>query len=220
LFLVAGFALVPSYYFLSAIHAWLGLLGVCVALPLAYLLWGFSLCTFTLLFKTLTRYRTQQGSFSYNSLQVARWAITTRLVEFCNTLIMGHLRSTPYINLWFRLLGAKIGKDVFINTCELTDWDLLTIGDHTMLGAGVVIQAHAAEAGKLHFRPVTLGKHCTVGRSSVVLPGVEMADHSILGAVSIASKDTKIPSNSIWGGVPASLIKYKDEKKKTDAPQA
>ncbi|NUM88060.1 MAG: hypothetical protein HUU37_02545 [Bdellovibrionales bacterium] len=216
LFVVAGFALIPAYYFLNAVHSWLGIIGVCVALPVAYLIWGFSLCAFTIFFKIITRYRTMQGSFSYNSLQVARWAITTRLVEFCNIALMIHLRSTPYINLWFQLLGAKIGKNVFINTYELNDWDLLTIDDNTMLGAGVVIQAHAAEAGKLHFRPVVIGKHCSVGRSSVILPGVEMGDHSILGAVSIATKDTKMPSHSVWGGVPAALIKYTDDKKKTE----
>lgn len=218
LFVVAGFAMIPAYFFLYAIYQGLGILGACVALPLAYLLWGFSLCAFTLFFKFITRYRTLQGSFSYNSLQVARWAITTRLVEFCNVTLMVHLRSTPYINLWFQLLGAKIGKDVFINTYELNDWDLLTIGDNTMLGAGVVIQAHSAEAGKLHFRPVVLGAHCSVGRSSVILPGVEMGDHSILGAVSIATKDTKMPSHSVWGGVPAALIKYTGDKKKTETP--
>ncbi|MCB9641127.1 MAG: hypothetical protein H6727_19675 [Myxococcales bacterium] len=215
LFLVAGFAAIPAYYFLMSIYKVFGLLGVIVSLPLAYLLWGFSLCAFTLFFKFITRYRTLEGSYSYSSLQVARWAITTRLVEFCNVVLMVHLRSTPYINLWFSLLGAKIGKDVFINTYELNDWDLLTIGDNTMLGAGVVIQAHSAEAGKLHFRPVVIGNHCSVGRSSVVLPGVEMGDHAILGAMSIATKDTKMESKSVWGGVPAAFIKNIGDKKKS-----
>lgn len=215
LFAVAGVMVYPAYLFYNWLYALGGPAIAVMGLPLAYLIWGFSFCAFTILFKYITFHKTKEGSYSYASLEVARWAIMTRLVEFSNAILMMHLRSTPFIVIWFRLLGAKIGKDCYINTYELTDWDLLTIEDETMLGAGVVMQAHSAEAGKLHFRPVHIGKKCSVGRSSVVLPGVEMGERAILGAMSIAPKDLKMHAHSIWGGVPAKHIK--DFKPKSES---
>ena len=38
----------------------------------------------------------------------------------------------------------------------------------------------------------------------VVLPGVVIGDNAIIGALSLVTKD--IPSNEVWGGVPAKLL--------------
>ena len=41
--------------------------------------------------------------------------------------------------------GAKIGKNVALNTTHLWDWDVLTIEDDVVLGANCVVIGHVGE---------------------------------------------------------------------------
>jgi carbonic anhydrase/acetyltransferase-like protein (isoleucine patch superfamily) len=64
-----------------------------------------------------------------------------------------------------------------------------------------------AEMGMLKLRPVSIGAGCTIGRSSVVFPGVVMEAESVLGACSLATKGRRILARQIWGGVSAEFIR-------------
>ncbi len=58
-------------------------------------------------------------------------------------------------------------------------------------------------------KPVRIGKHCIVGTSSIIFPGVDMGDGCSVGAMSMLTRSTEP-----WGvyfGVPAKKIK--DRKK-------
>lgn len=54
----------------------------------------------------------------------------------------------------------------------------------------------------LHTR---IGKHCFIGARSVILPGITIGDHSIVGTGSIVTKD--VPPHSIVAGNPAKIIR-------------
>lgn len=58
---------------------------------------------------------------------------------------------------------------------------------------------------------VHIGNDVWLGANTIILPGVTIGDHSILAAGSIVTKD--IPPFAIVGGVPAKVIKYRNEKK-------
>jgi acetyltransferase-like isoleucine patch superfamily enzyme len=77
------------------------------------------------------------------------------------------------------------------------------IGAETYLTLGVVILAHDYTKG-LH-TDTWVGKHCFVGARSVIMPGVRVADCSIVGAGSVVVKD--VPSRCIVAGNPARVIR-------------
>jgi acetyltransferase-like isoleucine patch superfamily enzyme len=56
---------------------------------------------------------------------------------------------------------------------------------------------------------VQIGRHCIVGTSSIILPGVQLADGTSVGALSMVTKSTS--PWSIYFGVPARRIR--DRKK-------
>lgn len=58
-------------------------------------------------------------------------------------------------------------------------------------------------------KPIRIGKHCIVGTSSIIFPGVDMGDGCSLGAMSMLTKST--PPWGVYFGVPAKKIK---ERKK------
>jgi acetyltransferase-like isoleucine patch superfamily enzyme len=52
--------------------------------------------------------------------------------------------------------------------------------------------------------PIKIGKNVLVGGNSVVLRGVQIGDGAVIGVGSVVTKS--VPSNEIWGGVPARKI--------------
>lgn len=57
--------------------------------------------------------------------------------------------------------------------------------------------------------PVTIGKHAIIGSGSTVLPGVEIAEGTAVGAMSLCKKSTE--PWKIYAGIPAKIVK--DRKK-------
>jgi acetyltransferase-like isoleucine patch superfamily enzyme len=53
--------------------------------------------------------------------------------------------------------------------------------------------------------PVKIGSHCAVGANSVVLPGAELRDGVVVGALSLVK--TKLAEWSVYAGVPVRFIR-------------
>lgn len=209
-FLLAGVACIPAGYllrFASDFH-WM---ATAIAVPFAYATWGTTMCLFVVIIKNLLG-KLKPGSYPFLSWTAMRWAVVARLVSFVHISFIFCLQGTAFLNLWFRLLGAKIGKRVLVNAIDISDWDLVTIEDDAMLGAGVVILGHVGEMGRLKLEPVHIGKGCNVGRSAVIFPGTTLEDGSVLGAQSLLTKGKRLPANTIWGGSPAEFIRERGKK--------
>ena len=202
LFLGMGLALVPAIWLVQA--GWdsgsIVLFGL--SLGAGYLAFGLSFLALIVVLKYATFFRARPGDYPFVSLYSLRWAVIGSFVGLAKVVILRHLLGMPLLNLFYRLMGARIGRDVVINSCNIFDFDLLTIGDGTLLGGDCVVIAHVGEQGMLRLRPVTIGKGCTIGQSSVVFPGAVMEDGAVLGALSLLPKDRRLPAGTRWGGNP------------------
>jgi len=56
-------------------------------------------------------------------------------------------------------------------------------------------------------KSVIIGNDVWIGTNAIILPGVTIDDHVIIGAGSVVTKN--IPKNAIVGGNPARIIKYR-----------
>lgn len=89
--------------------------------------------------------------------------------------------------------------------------NLIEIGNWTTVATGCLILTHYIYTNRpapgYTFVPgrVKIGRACFIGANSVICNSVEIGDNSIVAAGSIVTKS--IPSNQIWGGNPAKLIK-------------
>jgi acetyltransferase-like isoleucine patch superfamily enzyme len=77
------------------------------------------------------------------------------------------------------------------------------IGDRSFVSTGVVILAHDY-CRSLH-KKTSIGKNCFIGVRSIILPGITIGDHVIVGAGSVITHD--VQSNCIVAGNPARVIK-------------
>lgn len=107
---------------------------------------------------------------------------------------------------------VKVGKSTWIGPFTILDGTGgLEIGDHCDISAGVHIYSHdtvkrAVSGGKEKKEEdkTKIGNCCFIGPHSVIVKGVSVGDHSVVGACCFVNKD--IPSFSVAVGAPAKVI--------------
>jgi len=201
-FLIVGVALLPAVHFVKLFWFRGSPLLLAFALGIGYLLFGLTYLVLVILIRRLIGFRSREGDYPFLSSYAARWAFLGSLVGLAKILILNHVKGMPILNAFFRLMGARIGRNVLINTSNLFDFDLIEIGDDAFIGGDAVIIGHVGEKGLLRIRPVRIGPRCTVGQSSVVFPGAVMEEGSVLGALSLLPKGKTLPRGTVWGGNP------------------
>jgi non-ribosomal peptide synthetase-like protein len=113
------------------------------------------------------------------------------------------LEGTPYAAWFFRLLGTKIGRRVYIGTSCFTEYDLVEIGDDVCLNDDCTLQTHLFEDRVMKMSTIRIEAECTVGPDSVVLYDTHMKRGSTLGSLSLLMKGESLPPHTHWEGSPA-----------------
>ncbi|MFJ4970619.1 Pls/PosA family non-ribosomal peptide synthetase [Streptomyces sp. NPDC088755] len=110
---------------------------------------------------------------------------------------------TPFKNVIWRLLGVRIGRQVFDDGCSLTERAMAAIGDRCTLNSGTVVQCHSQEDGTFKSDRTTIGSRCTLGVGAFVHYGVTVGDGAQLAPDSFLMKGEVVPDHARWGGNPA-----------------
>ncbi|MHC1712575.1 MAG: Pls/PosA family non-ribosomal peptide synthetase [Solidesulfovibrio sp.] len=123
--------------------------------------------------------------------------------QLTRAVAIKYLAGTPLLCLMYRMLGARIGRDVFLGGAGLATPDLLVVGDGSSVGFDTSIDGSWVEDGMLHLAPITVGKGCHVGNRSVLGGHTVMEDGSILGDLSYLAEGDRIPAGERYEGSPA-----------------
>ena len=192
------------------------LFAVGFTVAFSYFLFGLTLVILVGLFRTIFNIRLKEGVHPMFSFEALKWCFTGCLYLMIHYTFIDFILLTPFANLLFRLLGAKLGKNVQFNSKYIFDASLLEIGDNTVVGGGAIINCHIVERGKLVLKKVKIGSHVTIGSHSTIMPGCEIGDHSIIGASAVLLKNTKVESRDVWFGIPAESLREKKRKETED----
>ncbi|XP_050371520.1 uncharacterized protein LOC126789414 [Argentina anserina] len=114
------------------------------------------------------------------STDFVKWWALYKVHEVASKVLAEHLRGTVYLNYWFEMLGARIGSSVLLDTVDITDPSLVSIGDGAVIAEGALIQGHEVKNGVLSFLPIRIGQHSSVGPYAVVQKGTILAEDSEL----------------------------------------
>jgi len=105
--------------------------------------------------------------------------------------------------------GAVIGRRSRIQSHTFI-CDLVTIGDDCFIGHGVVFindlfsEGGPASGDRTKYKTTTIGHHVSIGSNATILP-VNIADHTVIGAGAVVTKDITEPG--IYAGNPAKLVR-------------
>ncbi len=116
---------------------------------------------------------------------------------------MNYLRGTPMLPVAFNLLGCKIGRGVYLDTTDITEFDCAHIGDYSEINALACPQTHLFEDRVMKIDHVIIGKRVYMGPRSSVLYSAVIGDDAKLGALTLVMKGEFIPPGSSWRGCPA-----------------
>jgi len=117
--------------------------------------------------------------------------------------LVGPLTGTPFISWYFRALGARIGKRVYMETTDLTEFDLVSVDDEAALNADCTIQTHLFEDRVMKMSRIQIGSQCRVGAGSLVLYDTQIEHGASLGDLSLLMKNEALPADTRWEGIPA-----------------
>jgi non-ribosomal peptide synthetase-like protein len=187
-------------YFLQAIPAW----RLALLFPLMFAAAGLAACLFTIALKwaVMGRYRPRERPL-WSPFVWGTELVNSVSESLADNYLVGKLVGTPYVCMYFRLLGARIGRRVFMDTTELTEYDLVEVEDEAAVNSACTLQTHLFEDRVMKMSHVHVGKRCTVGASSVVLYDTFMGEGSSLEELSLLMKGETLPPGTSWTGIPA-----------------
>lgn len=128
--------------------------------------------------------------------------------KFVDLTPLALLSGTPFLNLYFRLMGAKIGKNVYLGSERIRIFDLFEIGNGSSVSREAHMTGYTVQNGQLIIGPVSIGKNCFVGTRSVLSEYSVMNDNSTLGELSLLPTATGIPEGENWEGSPAKKVEH------------
>ena len=103
-------------------------------------------------------------------------------------------------------IGAVIGEDTMIDMGAVLGGRAM-VGRRCHIGAGAVLAGVVEPASAT---PVVIEDDVLVGANAVVIEGVRVGRGAVVAAGSVVVSD--VPENAVVAGVPARVIKMKDEK--------
>ena len=181
-----------------------GALKIALAFPFLYLGFALAAGAFVLALKWLVVGRYKPTTKPLWSLFVWRTELVTSTYEnLAVPLLLDALRGTPFLNIYLRLMGCKVGKRVFTDTTDITEHDLVSIGDDAALNEDAGIQTHLFEDRVMKVSHIEVGPRCTVGTLAIALYDSVMEPDSQLGDLSVLMKGETLPAGTAWEGSPA-----------------
>ena len=204
---ILGLALFPGAYFLYqlwiyTVHlsAGLRILYFCFGFVAGYFFSGVLLMLLVSLVRVIFRLKLKEGEFGVGSLEIFKWVFVNAFFMVVKVVFLDLILMTPYCALFYRLMGAKIGRNVLINSKNVGDLSLLEIGDNSAIGGNATIIAHSFEKGGLKLKKVKIGKNVIIGLNSVILPGAGIGDNAVIAAGAVVPKNTQVASNTTFLG--------------------
>ncbi len=111
-------------------------------------------------------------------------------------------------------MGVKLGLKVYPSSSNIIDPyfpELVSIGKNVIFGMGASIFCHEFIDGELYVGEVKIGNNCLIGFGSIILPGTQMDDNSILTPGFLISD---LKENTMAKGIDGSIRIRKDQSNK------
>ena len=116
----------------------------------------------------------------------------------------------------------RIGNHSQIGHNARVPFDLI-VGDDVIMAPDIIIWSVGHEfsrtdipirlQGETPRRPVVIGNDVWLGQRCIIMPGVQIGDHAVIGAASVVTRD--IPPYAVVAGVPAKVLRYRNREQRS-----
>jgi non-ribosomal peptide synthetase-like protein len=172
--------------------------------PLYYLgLFGLPAFLVCVLLKWILVGRYKPKQFPIWSLNV--WlseAITVFYEALSVPFLLAFLKGTAWLPFLLKFLGVKTGNRVWMDTTDITEYDMVSIGSDAALNYDCGPQTHLFEDRVMKIGSVDIGSRSSIGAKSIILYDSEVEADVQIEPLSLVMKGEKLPAGTIWTGSP------------------
>ena len=174
--------LLPFYY--------LAFVGIPLILITAALKWIF-----------IGKYKEEQHPMWTRKVWLSE-AVTSTYESLCVPFLLDFLTGTAWLPVILRLFGTKIGKRVWLNTTDITEYDMVSIGSDTAMNEDSGPQTHLFEDRVMKIGSIKIGDRCSIGSRTIILYDTVMANDVKVDALSLIMKGEVLSDGTSWTGSP------------------
>ncbi len=200
----------PAFWVFDQLDDWLSIPDVdrfayLASLPLLAWPTAFAMVLVSVAFIAAMRWailpRVKEGRYSvFSFFYLRKW--TVALATEITLEVLSSLFATVYMRAWYRLMGAKIGKDAEISTNLSGRYDLVEIGEKCFIADEVVLGDEEVREGWMRLARVKTGARVFVGNDAVVPIGSEIPEGALIGIKSKPPENAAMKPGDTWFGTP------------------
>ncbi len=200
----------PAFWVFNQLDNWLQIpdvehLAYLASLPIMAWPTAFVMVLTTVAFIAAIRWivlpRVSEGTYSvFSWFYLRKWAVA--LATEITLEVLSSLFATVYMRGWYRLMGAKIGKDAEISTNLSGRYDLVEIGEKCFIADEVVLGDEEIRRGWMRLRRVKTQARVFVGNDAVVPIGSEIPEGALIGIMSKPPANQAMSPGDTWFGTP------------------
>jgi non-ribosomal peptide synthetase-like protein len=139
------------------------------------------------------------------------WAMRTEAVSvlyggLSSKVMLDYVRGTPFMPWLLRLYGMQVGRGVWLNCADVTEFDCISIGDYSVVNMLASPQTHLYEDRVMKVGRIEIGRGVTLGTAAIVLYDTKIGDYARLEPLTVVMKGEHIPAHTVWSGAPSQRI--------------
>ena len=127
--------------------------------------------------------RLKPGSWPVHSnVYCGKWLVNQ--IQETSLQVLHGVYATMYAPFWYRLLGAKVGRDAEISTALGVVPDMLTLGDETFIADAVLLGDEEIDGGWMTMQPTVVSRRSFIGNGAYVPDGTHLPENVLIGVLS------------------------------------
>lgn len=132
------------------------------------------------------------------SLEAVPWYYHNALTYLVRYTVLNLITPSPLTIFFYRAMGMKLGKNVLLNTTNISDPCLIEIEDYATIGGSVYLMAHYGMKGYLVLDKLKIGKAANIGLHAYVM-AAQIGEYAIVLPNSAVLPKTIVPPNARFG---------------------
>jgi non-ribosomal peptide synthetase-like protein len=147
----------------------------------------------------------------YSIFYVRKWA-ADQLMSLC-LIVLHPIFASVYVSTFFRLLGAKIGKNTEVSTASSVTHPLLEIGSGAFIADAVTLGEADVRGQQLILEKTIINDSSFVGNSALIPQGYELPGNMLVGVLSTPPSAQQLNDETArdWFGSPAIAMPRRQE---------
>ncbi|KAJ9646302.1 hypothetical protein H2204_000965 [Knufia peltigerae] len=147
---------------------------------------------------------------TYRCAEWPLWSVDVWKSEFVTStyetlavpFLVEMLTGTPYLAFFLRLLGVQVGSRATLLSHDITEFDMVKIGDEAVLNMHAAPQTHLFEDRVMKVGRVDVEAEGCCMPYSICLPNSHVGEGAQLGSLSLLMKGEAVPAHETWEGAP------------------